>query len=240
MKSRALKRTFYSFICLLGAFLIVTVGCHAKKTEKSETKESEIAKDVHIITSPDDLESVFSSEIPPQQVVKQVKDLAINTILPLTSGKNKEKLNKTIKYLNDTENKPSDYFDDMNNIIDLIQTMAQLTVIAAETEPDDFYVNYKAAVHCVSAGNMIEHLAQSEKHKQLSAEYKKKGVQASKVLVERFPGEAKGYAQFAFSVIVAEGDKKKAMELYKRCSEIDPELEYCKKNYDDLREELNK
>jgi hypothetical protein len=86
---RKLKRNLSLFICLLGAILFLSLGCHAKKFEKSETKESEIAENVHIITSPDDLESVFSSEIPPE-LIKEFKDMMISTLLPAASGKNKE------------------------------------------------------------------------------------------------------------------------------------------------------
>lgn len=253
MKYRELKRTLYSFVCLIGAFLIISVGCHAKKTEKSETKKPIAIEDVEVITVPEqalkskeDFGNFLKSAnitgiqtIPPQQLVRQAKDMVTNLTMLDIPDKNKKEFNEILNYLDNIKS-PSDYFDDTNNIIDFMQTMARSSVILTEIEPGDFHVNYRAAQQYTKLGYMIESLSQSEKHKQLSAEYKKKSVQASKELVEKFPGEAKGYAQFAFSVIVAEGDKKRAMELYKRCLELNPELELCQRNYDDLREELKK
>lgn len=150
----------------------------------------------------------------------------------------KEELNKVIKYLDNIKS-PSNYFDDNNNIIDFIQTMMQLIVIAAEIEPADFDANHRVAYYYINSGSLIKSLAQSEEHKLLSAEYKKKGFQAAKELVERFPDEAEAYYQLAFFVNIVEGNKKKVLELYKRCLDIDPESDLCRKNYDDLLEELN-
>jgi tetratricopeptide (TPR) repeat protein len=226
------------------------MGCHVKKTEESVSKEPLAAEDVKVITltpqalkSKEDfknfLESINTTDMPPQQLVKQSKDLVSDLTLLDISDTNKKELNEILKYLDNIKS-PSDYFNDVDNIIDFMQTVARSNIILAEIEPDDFHVNYKAAQQYTNLGYMIESLSQSEKHNLLSDDYKKKGVQASKDLVERFPDEAEGYAQFAFSVIVAEGDRQKALELFKRCLELDPKSEYCRNNYDDLSEEYSR
>jgi hypothetical protein len=224
------------------------MGCHAKKTEDSETKEPIASEDVKVITvTPQALKSkkdfnnilknVFATDMQPHQLVRQAKDMVTNLSLLDISDKNKKELNEILIYL-DNIKRPSDYFNNINNIIDFMQAMARSSAILAEIEPDNFHVNYKAAQQYTNLGYMIESLSKLEKHKLLSDEYKKKGVQASKDLVERFPDEAEGYAQFAFSVIVAEGDKKKAMGLFKRCLELDPKSKHCRENYDRLCEKF--
>lgn len=231
------KRNLSIVLCLLGAFLFFTIGCNGKSFEKDKTKRSDITRNNAVLKSQIDLPNVLSES--PMEMVKQYKLLIVDTILPVSSGKNKAELKEITKYLDDVGKRPSDYFDDNNHIIELIQTTVRVIVILAKIEPDNFYVNYKAAVHCVSAGNMIGHLAQSDGQKQLSAEYKNKGVQASKDLVRRFPDEAKAYEQLAIALLIVEGDKDSALELYKRCMELDPEFELCRNNYLDLREELD-
>jgi tetratricopeptide (TPR) repeat protein len=141
--------------------------------------------------------------------------------------------------LDEIEKKPSEYFDDTNNYIDLMKTLVQLSVMTAEIEPDHFDANYQVAYHYFNTGNLIKSLSQSEEHKLLSVEYKKKGFQAAKDLVKRFPNEAKAYHQRAFFAYHVEGDKKKALELYKHCLELDPKMELCQKHYDVVLEELN-
>jgi tetratricopeptide (TPR) repeat protein len=232
-----LKRILPLVVCLIVAFLLFTIGCNGRNFDKEKTKETEITKNNAILTSQNHLLNMHSES--PMEMAKQYKILIVDTILPVASEKNKAELKEISKYLDDVEKKPSDYFDDNNHIIELIQTTVRVIVILAEIEPDNFYVNYKAAVHCVSAGNMIGHLAQSDVQKQIGAEFKKKGVHASKDLVRKFPDEAKAYEQLAIALLIVEGDKKKALKLYKRCMELDPEFERCRNNYLDLREELN-
>lgn len=202
-------------------------------SEKSKTKEP----GAHIATSIDDLNDMFSGEIPKQAILR-VKDSA-SKALPYATGENKEKLTEIIKYLDGVEKKPADFFNDMDNIIVLMQNMVQLNVIGAEMEPKNFKINYPLAYYYINTASFLESLDQSEDFKQLIDEYKQKGLRATEALVKNFPDEAKAYHQRAFIAIVVEKNKKKALELYNRCLALDPQFELCKKNYNNLRDELN-
>lgn len=230
MKISDLKRSLSVFICLSGAVLFLLMGCNAKKTEKHESNGLEVAENVETIISLDILEEDFS----PENII-EFKASIVNRMLPAVSDKNKEELNRLIKYLDGVDKNFSTYFNDNNNLIDFFQALVRLVVIAAEIGPDDFDINLKVATQHVAAGNMIGYFAQSEDHKQLSSEYKKKGVQALKDLVKKFPDEAKAYDQLATALWIVEGEKQRALELYKRCLELDPESENCRKNYDRIR-----
>jgi tetratricopeptide (TPR) repeat protein len=249
MKPNGLKQSrLLIFICLLGLFLFFTMGCRgkvssdegqAKAPEKSELNEPKV---IEIVTSQEtlkeDLKKVFSSEIPPQQAVSKVKGHVI-AMLPYASTKNRDKLNEIVKYLDGVEKSPDEYFDDMNNLVELMQTMTQGMIIATEIEPDNFDVNYPLAYSYLTTASSVDNfLDPSEEHKRLSAEYKQKALQAAKALVKKFPDEAKAYHQLGFFTEIVEGDSEKALKLFKRCVEIDPELEMCQKAYDATREEL--
>lgn len=211
----------------------------AKAPEKSELIEPE---KIVIVTSPEtlaeDLKKVFSSEIRPRQAVSTVKNHII-AMLPYASGKKKDKLNEIIKYLNDYEKKPDNFFDDPNNWLGFMQSMIQAGNIATEMEPDNFHVNYTISDNYFTAASFIESfLDPSEENKRLSEEYKHKALQAAKALVKKFPDEAKAYHQLGFFTEIVEGDSERALKLFKRCVEIDPELDMCQKAYDATREEL--
>jgi tetratricopeptide (TPR) repeat protein len=249
MKPDNLKqRRLFIFVFLLGVFLFFTMGCRgnvssdesqAKTPEKSELNEPE---KIIIVTSPEtlaeDLKKVFSSEIRPRQAVSTVKNHII-AMLPYASEKNKDKLNEIIKDLKGLEKKPDKFFDDPNNWLGFMQAMMQTGNIATEMEPDNFHVNYTISDNYFTAASFIESfLDLSEEHKRLSTEYKQKALQAAKVLVKKFPDKAKAYHQLGFFTEIVEGDSEKALKLFKRCVEIDPELEMCRKAYDATREEL--
>lgn len=224
------------------------MGCRGKiSSDESQTKASEKSelnkpKVIEIVTSQkalrEDLKKVFSSEIPPQQAVSKVKGHVI-AMLAYASGKNKDKLNEIAKYLNDVEKSPDEYFDDMNNVVEFMQIMIQLNIVGIEMEPDNFDVNYPLAYSYLTTASSVDNLLDpSEEHKRLSDDYKHKALQTAKVLVEKFPDEAKAYHQLGFFTEIVEGDSEKALKLFKRCVEIDPELEMCQRAYDATREEL--
>lgn len=242
MRFRELKNLTLS-ICSLWAILFFTIGCHAKNLEESRTKEHEldnnspIIDSTHIITSMDDLNSVITTDMSPQQAIAQTKNIVKN-LLPLDiSDKCKKELNEIIVCLDNIKS-PSDYFNEDNNIIYFMQTLVRINCILAEIEPDNFDIKHQVAYNYMNAGRLINSLAQSEEQKLISAEYKKKGFQAAKELVKKFPEKAEAYFQLAF-FLIAEGEKKEALEVYKHCLELDPEFELCKTNYSDLQEELN-
>lgn len=245
MKPDGLKQSRLIFVCLLGVFLFFTMGCRgtmssdesqAKAPEKNEPKVIEIVTSQE--TLKEDLKKVFSSEIPPQQAVSEVKG-HVFAMLAYASGKNKDKLKEIVNYLNDVEKSPDEYFDDMNNLVELMQTMIQLNIVGIEMEPDNFDVNYPLAYSYLTTASSVDNfLDPSEENKRLSDEYKQKALQAAKALVKKFPDKAKAYHQLGFFTEIVEGDSEKALKLFKRCVEIDPELEMCRKVYDATREEL--
>jgi tetratricopeptide (TPR) repeat protein len=233
MKRNDSKSNLSLFFCISVAFLLVAIGCHSNRSsESSKTNEPE----AHIITSIDDLDKMFSSNTP-MEAISRLKDNVIKTA-PYAPKKSKEELNRIIKYLDGIEKKPADYFNDINNIIVLMQTMVQINAIGAEMEPNSFKINYPLAYRYINTASFIESVDQSVDHKQLIDEYKRKGLQATENLIKNFPDEAKAYHQRAFFAIVVENDKEKALKMYKRCLSLDPNFELCKDSYDDLRKKL--
>lgn len=247
MGTEDLKRSWLMSIFLLGAILFLTMGCYgnmnSEGTDAGANEGSEAEEPEHteiVITSPEsfeeDLKKVFPGEISPQ-LIAQMKNRVFET-MHNASGKNKEKLYDIVKYFESIEENPS-YLDSQANRVKLLETLAEANAIAAEIEPDNFNVNYPVAQNYLYAARSIENfLDPSDEHKRLSNNYKQKAFQAAKELVKKFPNEAKAYSQYAYLSGIVEGDKKKVLELYKRCLEIDPEMESCRTCYDDLKEDL--
>lgn len=233
MKTEDLKRS-RSLIILLGVFLYMAIGCQGKiDSEKSETdlpekSKTEKSEAVEVITP------MGSSE--ENSIIISTLKNRIAEDLPDASGENKEKLNEILKYLNSIEGDP-DYLEDLNNLVKLMETVAQATLISAEIKPDNFDINDLIAHHYLDIAAILSHLDTPDAQKR-RVEYEKKALQAAKMLVEKFPNEAKAYKRYAFLVGSIEGDDEKALKLYKRCLELDPEMESCREFYDDLQEEL--
>ncbi len=201
------------------------VGCHSKSPEGSPSAEFET--------------NDFNSEFSPQDV-QNIKNAATRTLLPTVSGKDKEELTKIIKYLNDTQKRAPAYFEVSKNSIEFLKTLMQLALMEGRLKPNDFNANLNISIQYLQIARTIRQFDPSEADRRTSIEYEKKGLQTANDLVKKFPENGMSYGHLAHSLYTIESDTQKALELFKRCLELNPELGFCKENYDNLREELKK
>jgi tetratricopeptide (TPR) repeat protein len=220
-----LKRNLSLLFYLLGTILIFVAGCHSKNSESNPPAELETYD--------------FNSEFLPQDVQK-IKNAAIKALMPIVSGKDKEELIKIIKYLDDTQEKAPAYFEVSKNSIEFLKTLMQLALIEGRIKPLDYNANFNISIQYLQIARTIRQFDPSEADTRLSIEYEKKGLRTAHDLVAKFPDNGASYGHLAHSLYTIEGDTQKALELYKRCLELDEKLEFCQEGYDVLHEELNK
>ena len=228
MEASSLNRNRSLFFCLSGIMLVFLIGCHEKKTapDAVEMGNMELSEERNI-------DGNFSA-----QDIQKIKNVVTEAMHTAATGKDKTELSEIHKYLDDIQKKVPAYFDNPDNGAEFLKTMMQLTLIAARNQPDNFDLNLKVSSQYIETAFQLEDLDQSKAARRLSNEYKKKGVQAAKDLVEKFPDNGLSYAQLAHCLYVTGGDKKRVADLYKRCLELDEDSDYCRKSYDLLLEEL--
>ena len=232
METSSLKRN-QLFICISVIAFLFVFSCHAKSSKKNDAAEPEAIE----IGNEELVEGDLKTEFLPQDV-QAIKNVVTEMMVPYASGKNKEELDEILKYLSQVENEAPAYFEDPRNLIEFLKYKMRLTLIAADLFPENFDLNRIVSSHYITISSMISDWAQTSEDRRLSDEYKKKGVQAAKDLVKKFPDNGLSYAQLAHSLYVTGGDKKRVAELYKRCLELDEDSGYCRKSYDLLLEEL--
>ncbi len=220
-----LKRNLSSLLYLLGIILILAVGCHSNTPEGSPSAE---------------LETYDSNSGFLPQDVQKIKNAATETLLPIVSGKDKEELIGIIKYLDDTQKKAPAYFEVSKNSIEFLKTLMRLALMEGKLKPDDFNANLNISIQYLQIARTIRQFDPSEADRRLSIEYEKKGLRTASDLINKFPNNGTSYGHLAHSLYTIKGDTRKALELYKRCLELDGKLEFCQEGYDALREELKK
>ena len=227
MEASSLNWNRSLFFCLSGIILVFLISCHEKTAPDAlQTEDMELREERNI-------DSDFSA-----QDIQKIKNVVTEAMHTATTGKDKAELSEIQKYLDQVQKKVPAYFDNPDNGVEFLKTMMQLTLIAARNQPDNFDLNLKVSSQYIETAFQLEDLDQSKAARRLSNEYKKKGVQAAKDLVEKFPDNGLSYAQLAHCLYVTGGDKKRVAELYKRCLELDEDSGYCRKSYDLLLEEL--
>lgn len=224
------KQISLFLICTL---LIFCIGCHSTSQEDSDLDESGV---IDMGNGEKFIEVESDNEFTPQDI-KKVRDAAATAMVPEATGKNKEELDKLLEYLDDVEKKAPDYFREPSNTIEYLKVSMRLTLLAARLKPDNFDINLDVSSNYFKTAYAMEGYTESESDIQQIEVYRKKGLEAARDLVKRFPDKASAYGQLAYSVSITGGDKKEAIALYKRCLEIDKDMEYCKESYDALRDD---
>lgn len=216
-------------------FMQLILGCDGITVNKSaagDLNASEIDGTVYIETS-------LQSEMLPRDV-KRIKDVLIEKVLLIIPEAEKNELNEIIHYLDYIQENSPEYFEDDNNIIEFYKTAMRFNLLSARLNPDNFDLHLIVATKYIEIAASLEGNSQTNEGERIIEEYKKKGVQAAKLLVEKFPENARSYSQYAHSLYIVEGKTKEAAALYKRCLELNEKSENCRQGYNILVEKLNR
>jgi hypothetical protein len=106
-----------------------------------------------------------------------------------------------------------------------------VALMEGKLKPDDFASQLNVSIQFLQISRTIKELSSSEESDRLSSEYEKKGIQSALDLVKKFPDNGMAYGHLAHSLSITGGEKKKSIELYKRCLEFDRESQFCREGY---------
>jgi hypothetical protein len=203
------------------------VGCHADSQKQSNLNDS----DAVVTNNSESLsDEGLSNKVSPQNI-QQITDAIKKKLMPLASEKDKEELNGIIHYFNDIQKNTTGYFEVPENNIEFLKNIMSVALMEGKLKPDDFASQLNVSIQYLQISRTIRELSSSEEADRLSAEYGKKGIQTAFDLVKKFPSNGMAYGHLAHSLYISGGEKKKSIELYKRCLEFDRESQFCKEGY---------
>ena len=227
METSILKRSIHLSTCFVVACILTVIGCHVDSQKKSDLNEAETAN-----TESSELiaNEGINTKVSPQNVQK-ISDAIARTLMPLASEKDKKELNRLIMYFNTIEQNTPDYFKAPENNILFLKNIMCVALMEGKLKPDNFEAQLNVSIQYLRISRTIRELDSSEESNRLGAEYEKKGIQSAYELVKKFPRNGMAYGHLAHSIYVTGGEKKKSLELYKRCLEFDQESQFCKEGY---------
>jgi len=233
LESSSLEKTkFFPFNFII-FFALLMICCEGKTVYRGAAGDSdaiELDGTVYI-------ETEFQSEMLPGDV-KKIKDILIDRVLPIVPESEKVELKEIIHHLDYIQENSPEYFEDDNNIIEFYKTAMRFNRLSARLNPDNFDLHLIVATKYVEIAASLEAHSQTNEGVRISEEYKKKGVQAAKALVEKFPKNDRSYSQYAHSLYIVEGKPKEAAALYKQCLGLNEKSENCREGYNILMEKL--
>jgi hypothetical protein len=170
-----------------------------------------------------------------QKDIQIVLDMLTNEDLPEMSSKDEDELNEIIHYLDSTKEKLPDYLENDVNKIKYLTTLMNLNLLFARINPDNFDVHLKVTTTYILIAASVTSDFNSEKINRFRDEFNKKGIQAAKSLVEKFPDNPMAYGQLAHTTLVTGGDENEVIRLLNKCLEVDEKTEYCKEFLDNMK-----
>jgi inorganic pyrophosphatase len=70
--------------------------------------------------------------------------------------------------------------------------------------------------------------------------FQKKSLELAERTLSHFPDEGRAYGQVGFVLVRTGGDKSKALQMYKRCIDLDKDADFCRDGYHTLKRNINK
>lgn len=227
---KKLKALSFKFIVVSMLFIL---GCNNKAGEMSGLADPKDPEKGEIAYTWNELHP----EMQPEDV-RKLQDVLIEKILPIVPEGEKEELNQILQYLGEIRERAPAYFEKETNLIQFYKTTMRLNRMNARLNPDNFDLHLIVATKYIEIAASLEGYIQTDEGMRLIEDFKNQGVAASKALIDRFPENARSYAQYAHSLYVVEGKTKEAADLYKKCMALDEMSEYCKESRAILMDEL--
>jgi len=206
---------------------MIIVGCHVDSQKQGKLNDSETLDTENSESLSDE---GFDNKISAQNVQKII-DAITKTLMPLASEKDKKALNGIIHYFNGIQKNISGYFEVPENNIEFLKNIMSVALMEGKLKPDDFASQLNVSIQYLQISRTIKELSSTEESNRLSYKYEKTGIQSAFDIVKKFPDNGMSYGHLAHSLFITGGDKKKSIELYKRCLELDRESQFCKEGY---------
>ncbi len=233
METGTLKKTKFLYIFFIIVIVQLIFGCDGNTMDKNAAGDMDAIE----VDGTTYIETELQTEMLPGDV-KRIKDVLINKVLPIIPEAEKDELNEIIHHLDYIQENSPEYFEDDNNLIEFFKTVMRFNLLSARLNPNNFDLHLIVATKYIEIAASLEGHPRTNEGLRISEEFKKRGVQAAKLLVEKFPENARSYSQYAHSLYIVEGKTKEAAALYKRCLEINEKSENCREGYNILMEKL--
>ncbi len=168
-------------------------------------------------------------------------------LLPLVTENENKDLNNFLSTIQKASDQKEAFFDNAPEFAKLVKGNANTILILYNYLPaDDLQAQLKIPSSLLMAGDtlkLLENLdSQESKHQDFSEDIallKKKSLELSEKTLSRFPNEGRAYGQVGFVLARIGGDKHKALQMYKRCMDLDKDASFCKEGYHTLQQSIN-
>ena len=180
--------------------------------------------------------------------LKKLETVIERDLLPRVTETEKKELNDFIIIIKKASVQKNAFYENASEFAELVIGSAKTSIILNNYLPsDDLDAQLRIPSTLLMASDalkMIEDPGSKESPKldysQDIAFFTKKSLELAEATLSRFPDEGRAYGQVGFVLVRTSGDKTKALQMYKRCIDLDEDADFCRDGYQTLQRNINK
>jgi tetratricopeptide (TPR) repeat protein len=178
--------------------------------------------------------------------LNRLKTVIKKELLPRATETEKKELNDFINTINKASVQKEAFFENAADFAMLVSGVAKTAILLNSYVPvDDLDAQLKIPSTLLMAGDTLKMLVASDSkeihnlnYSEDIALFKEKSLEFAEKTLSRFPDEGRAYGQVGFVLVRTGRDKTKALQMYKRCIELDKDAGFCRDGYHTLKNKM--
>jgi hypothetical protein len=178
--------------------------------------------------------------------LNKLKTFIERDLLPRVAENEKKELNDFISIIEKALDQKETFFDNAPEFAKLVKGNAKTVMILYNyVSADDLDAQLRIPSSVLVAGDILKMLEDPDSQELQYLDFskdiaflKKKSLELAEKTLSRFPDEGRAYGQVGFVLARTGGNRIKALQMYKRCIDLDKDADFCRDGYHALQQNI--
>jgi hypothetical protein len=179
--------------------------------------------------------------------LNKLKTVIESELFSRITGTEKKELNDFINTINKASVQKEAFYENADDFAKLVSGVAKTAILLNNYVPvDDLEAQLRIPSTLLMASDTLKMLAAPDTKENTNLDYsedialfKEKSLELAENTLLRFPNEGRAYGQVGFVLVRTGGEKTKALQMYKRCIDLDKNADFCRDSYHTLQQKIN-
>lgn len=185
----------------------------------------------------------FKYQVPELNKLKTVIE---RDLLPRVTENQKKELNDFISVIKKALDQKETFIDNAPEVAKLVKGNAKTVIILYNyVSTDDLEAQLRIPSSLLISCDILKMLEDPDSQEFQNLDFskditlfKKKSLELAEKTLLRFPDEGRAYGQVGFVLARTGGNRIKALQMYKRCIDLDTDADFCRDGYHALQQNI--
>lgn len=185
----------------------------------------------------------FNYQVPE---LNKIKTFIERDLLPRVTENEKKELNDFISIIKKALDQKETFFDNAPEFAKLVKGNAKTAIILYNyVSIDDLNVQLRIPSSLLISCDTLKMLEDPDSQEFQNIDFsrdiaflKKKSLELAEKTLSRFPDEGRAYGQVGFVLARTGGNRTKALQMYRRCIDLDKDADFCRDGYNAFQKNI--